>query len=191
MLTPENRELFAESAIGVWFANRRGQIRRAIAKLPGERLSDATLPALGDAVLERYRHSPLSVEIGDRKTTPAREIQIPSREGGVGSPGVAIAVSVPYVGDEMLWRFRPRTRGAKPPLGIVHPVDSEGVGRVEIAVEYPRDATRARVESIFEEQLSGIDAFVDQQRRDVEVENRVLVSFIASSLRERLEDVEP
>lgn len=103
-------------------------------------------------------------------------------------PAVEIAISIPFSGDAMLWKYRPSRFSLNPPRANIRSHrDNEG-GEIELVLCRPADNANAdELKREVENSLSSIRGYLADVNRDVEVHNEHLRQHIQQCVAQRRE----
>ncbi len=80
---------------------------------------------------------------------------------------IRVTVSIPYVGDEQLWRLQPSTYRMTAPRGVVRPDLGADRGVLDIAIEQPMNEPIEQIKAQLDRRLDDITFFIDNQARDL------------------------
>ena len=108
------------------------------------------------------------------------------RSGPLLVKGIKVVVSIPYTGDEELWRMAP-SRTLVINYGIVKRKNSDGIGILEIVYEQPIDEDPVKIKNFIDEQLNGIKSSIASQNQNIQSFNDGLISIIQQCIRARKE----
>lgn len=100
-------------------------------------------------------------------------------------PGIRVTVSIPYAGDEQLWRFRPSTFRLTNPRGIVHAEPGMDRGILDLVIEQAADQPIERIKAELDSRLDDITFFIDNQAHDLVGFDQTLRQHIQSALSAR------
>jgi len=102
-------------------------------------------------------------------------------------PGLRVVVSIPFTGEEMLWKTQPSTFTLNPPRGQIRGVGRDGVGYLDIVMDRPSDALGGGFKAELENTLQSIRQNLDRIRQDVEASNEQLKGHIRQAIASRRE----
>lgn len=105
-------------------------------------------------------------------------------------PGIRVTVSIPFVGDQELWKLRPSTFNYSPPLATVRASPGSGGGVLDLVIEQPADEAPEKIKAELDSRLKGIAFYLQSQRGDLSGFDATLRQNIAATLaarRSRLE----
>jgi hypothetical protein len=161
-------------------------------------ISETVLRAVEDDTIvaqlsEQLRVVPLRLD-RSRQTMRREEIQVdvtgdPRRMGfpdgrRIVVPGIRVTVSIPYIGDRLLWRLRPSTYRLSAPRGVVR-AGLGDEGALDIVIEQPSDQPIEGIKTELESTLGDIQFFIENQARDLASLDDALSRKIRASLADR------
>jgi len=202
----ENQLLFASYVAGNrefvtgYFQQRLDRAKAHVNSLSKDQFLNTSEETLVEHELNRCAVEPLqvfqeSMEMEELET----QIDVRNRSdryfpssyhsGPVFVPGIRVVVSLPFTGDPDLWKYTPTTFTTTFPRGTIRTRGPHNAGVVEITLEAPSDDPPERLRRPLDSVLSGIDVYIERQRKDVEVFNSELPSKprgIVAARRERI-----
>lgn len=105
-------------------------------------------------------------------------------------PGNRVIVSIPFTGDPALWKLKPSHYKNRVPYGIIHPLDRDGIGHLDIVVEQRADAPAENVKRGLQNTLELVKYYLENQRRDIDRKNDQLSERIHQAIQARRERLE-
>ena len=100
-------------------------------------------------------------------------------------PGIRVIVSIPFQGDQHLWRLQPSTYNLSPPRGRVQANRDGQSGTLEIIIEQPADQPLEQIKARLDEITKNIDFFTKNQRNDLAGYGAQLRREVASAVADR------
>ena len=84
---------------------------------------------------------------------------------------LAITHTIPFTGDEVLWRLQPSSFKTRVPVGTVIPASASEVGSLSIVINLPTDEGADEFQKEYERNLENIKGYLASQARDIEAFN--------------------
>jgi hypothetical protein len=104
--------------------------------------------------------------------------------------GIRITVSVPFTGDNSLWKLRPSSWQSVFPRGNVRSKGQRDAGSLEIVIEQPSDEGAEKIKRLLDDTLKSIQFYLNSQKNQIESFNKSLPGKIKQAIdnrRRRLE----
>jgi hypothetical protein len=147
-MSPRENVLFCEGEVDATLRAHFDQVQTKVDAIP----KDQFLATPEDDLVEHIHSSmlvqPLTI-YEDRMVMEQHESKVdvshhPTRglggdRGPIMIPSVKVVVSIPYAGEEILWRLRPNHWSSVFPHASVRKPDRNGIGYVDITIEQPFD----------------------------------------------------
>lgn len=99
--------------------------------------------------------------------------------------GVHITVTVPFSGDQGLWKLRPNRWQSVFPRGIVRGSGADGIGHLDIELSQPSDQSPDKLKRELEDNLRGIRFYLESQKQQIEQHNTGLPNAIRQAVQAR------
>ena len=99
--------------------------------------------------------------------------------------GIRVRISVPFHGDPILWKLKPKQWSTVLPYGDVVSRHDERDGTLQVTIEYPADMGPEEAKKRFDDNMKHVRFYVENQRKQVEGENARLPDLIRSALTSR------
>jgi hypothetical protein len=117
----------------------------------------------------------------ESKVMEQREIKIES------VPGVLLIISIPYSGDPKLWRLIPSHFKNVHTDALVHPLEKDGIGFVDITIKRRTNADQQEVKQSLDKQLEFIKSSISHQSEDINGFHPILRGAIQRAVQARRE----
>lgn len=162
-------------------------------------VAESVMRAVGDAELVEQLAQDLAIIPlrldRERQKMQREEIQVdvtgdPRRMGFPDGrrlliPGIRVTVSIPYVGDEQLWKLQPSTYRLSSPRGNVRAERGADRGVLDIVIEQPADEPLEQIKAELDRRVEEIGFFIDSQTRDLNGLDGQVRRHIAAALIDR------
>jgi len=100
-------------------------------------------------------------------------------------PGITITISIPYTGDQGLWKLRPSTWRSTFPHASVTAPDRDGIGYIKLIASHASDREPSRLKEFVDRTLDDIRFYLENQKRQVEQENQALEGQVRAAIQDR------
>ncbi len=138
---------------------------------------------LHEASAEMEQHETKIDVSGNRERNPFRD------RGPIYVAGIRVVVSIPYMGDPMLWKLRPNSwQSVFPRANVSHP-SHNAVGHIDIVMQQPTDEPQERIKQRLERELETIRFYLKSQKTQIEQFNATLPGRIRQAVQARKERV--
>jgi len=196
MYRKQNNELFCEGDLGRTLDNMSKKISEGVADISKDQFLATPKDDLVEHVYSQFYIEPLvlhedSMEMETHETSidvskdPNRYI-VRSR-GPYMVPGCRIVVSIPYTGNDDLWKLQPSRYQSVVPHAEVRKSRGNEAGHLGLIFERASDEPSDRIKQDLDNELSTIRFYVDAQREQVEQYNSTLPALIQESINSRQE----
>ena len=176
----------------------QGSIASRVDSIPRNQFLNTSIEELTQHILSTVVVEPLTL-YEDRAEMEQRETNIdvsgwrdrnPFQDPGpIYVAGTEIVVTIPYSGDQSLWKVRPNHWQSVFPRADVRGPGHDGIGYLEITLSQPADEAPERFKARLDEELKSIRFHVDAQRRQIDQFNAGLsgpISAAVTARRQRL-----
>ena len=186
--------LFYDGDLGEALRQHHLKTQQKVDSIPQDQFLSIPDDTLVQHIVAELHIEPLTI-YEDRMVMDQRETKVdvsddwdrafsPDR-GPVGVPGIAITISIPYTGDEGLWKMRPSTWRSTFPRASVTTPDRDGVGYVKLTASQASDRGPERLKQHVDRTLDDIRFNLENQRRQVEQENQALEGRVRAAIQNR------
>lgn len=199
---PRDNLLFYEGNLDATLRSHQSSISLRIDSIPRDQFFNTSIEELTQHILSALLVEPLTL-YENRAEMEHRESKIDvsgwrdrnpfGDRGPINVAGIEVVVTIPYTGDQSLWKLRPNQWQSIFPHGDVRGPGRDSVGALRILHSQPADESPDRFKTRLDEELKSIRFFVEAQRRQIEQFNAGLTSPINSAItarRERLKSIE-
>jgi hypothetical protein len=171
------------------------RIQQKVDSIPQDQFFLASDETLVQHIVPEFQIVPLTL-YEDRMVMDERETRVDvSRDrdrnlfgdpGPIYVSGIEVTISIPYTGDQGLWKLRPnRWRTTFPRASVTSPAGRDGVGYVKIVASLPSDADPERLKVLVDNTLSDLRFYIDSQKRQIEQENQSLERRVREAIQAR------
>ena len=105
-------------------------------------------------------------------------------------PGIRVAVTIPFTGDENLWKLRPSRFPLVLPYGEIKSPKYNNPGYLCLVFEQAADSPSKAIKDEYTRQLGLINDYLHNQETDIKKCNELLGSRIRQAIKARLERLE-
>ena len=197
MYREQNNELFCGGDLSRTLDNRSKKISsEGVAKISKDQFLATPKDDLVEHVYSQFYIEPLALH-EDSKEMESYETSIdvsnePNRyivrsRGPYMVPGFRIVVSIPYTGNDDLWKLQPSRYQSIFPRAEVRKSRGNETGYLELIFERASDEPPDRIKQDLDNVLSTIRFYVDAQREQVEHYNSTLTALIREAIKSRQE----
>jgi len=193
---PRDNLLFYEGDLDATLRSYQSSISSRIDSIPRDQFLNTSIEELTQHILTGLLVEPLML-YEDRAEMEQRETKIDvsgwrdrnpfGDRGPINVAGIEVVVTIPYSGDQSLWKLRPNQRQSIFPHGDVRGQGRDGVGALQISLSQPADESPERFKARLDEELKSIRFYVEAQRRQIEQFNAGLTGPINSAISSRRE----
>ncbi|QAT16664.1 hypothetical protein BU251_02425 [Candidatus Velamenicoccus archaeovorus] len=186
--------LFADGELSEVLESIKGGISRLVGEIPKDQLLSNSIEDLVAYVSDKLIVSPLKL-YEESKTMEHQEIQVdvsryPNRNifgdpGPIYVPGVRVTISIPYSGTTDLWHFRPNHWQSVVPHGRVMPLNSKGIGQLDIVIEQPNDEDPERIKAALKSELESLRFYLSAQDRQIKEHNDIMPGLVKKQVEAR------
>jgi hypothetical protein len=191
----EKHFLFSKNLLQDVLEYQNNSIMNRIENIPKDQFLNTSEDQIIEHVESFLKINPLRI-FEDDKTMEQSEVDIDvshirsidsfGRSGPILAKGIRVVVSIPYTGDEDLWRSATsRTFGIY--CGRVNRKTNSGIGIVDIIYEQPINDDPAKIKNFIEVQINGIKSEISEQYQLIENYNNGIRTRIEQSIRVRKE----
>lgn len=188
--------LFYEGDMDATLRAHQGSITSRIDSIPRDQFLNTSIEELTQHVLSTLLIEPLTL-YEDRAEMEQRETKIdvsgwrdrnPFQDRGpIFVAGIEVVVTIPYSGDQSLWKLRPNSWQSVFPRADVRGPGRDKVGQLQITLSQPADEAPERFKARLDEALKSIRFYVDAQRKQIEQFNAGLTGPISAAVTARRE----
>lgn len=174
--------LFAEYLLEDEFENRNSSIMGRVDSIQKDQFLNTSDQKIIEHLESVLRMDALTL-YEDKKTMEQSEVEVDvshirarnrsGRSGPLLVKGIRVVVSIPYTGDEELWRYAPSRTGFFN-CGIVRRKNNDGIGYVDIIYEQPIDEDKVIIKKFIGEQINGIKSSIAIQEQKIQTFNNGL-----------------
>ncbi|MDP2268140.1 MAG: hypothetical protein Q8K46_03130 [Deltaproteobacteria bacterium] len=196
---PKDNLLFCEGDLDATLRSHQISISSRVDSIPRDQFLNTSIEELTQHILSTLLVEPL-ILYEDRAEMEQRETKIdvsgwrdrnPFGDlGPINVAGIEVVVTIPYSGDQSLWKLRPNRWQSIFPHADIRGTGRDGIGGLQISLSQPADESPERFKSRLDEELRSIRFYVDAQRLQIEQFNAGLTNPISSAIsarRERLQ----
>lgn len=188
--------LFYEGDLDATLRSHQSSISSRIDSIPRDQFLNTSIEELTQHILSALLVEPLTL-YEDRAEMEQRETKIDvsgwrdrnpfGDRGPINVAGIEVVVTIPYSGDQSLWKLRPNQWQSIFPHGDVRGPGRDGVGALQILLSQPADESPERFKSRLDEDIKSIRFYVEAQRRQIEQFNAGLTGPINATIAARRE----
>jgi hypothetical protein len=199
---PRDNLLFYEGDLNATLRAHQGSISSRVDSIPRDQFLNTSIEELAQYILSALLVEPLML-YEDRAEMEQHETKIDvsgwKDRNPFGDPkpiyisGVEVLITIPYSGDQSLWKLRPNSWQSIFPRADIRSNGRDGIGSLQISLAQPTDESPERFKSRLDEELRSIRFYIDAQRQQIEHFNAGLANPINSAItarRERLRRTE-
>ena len=199
MYREQTNELFCGGDLSRTLDNMSKKISEAVAKISKDQFLATPKEDLVGHVYSQFYIEPLVLHEDSKEMEPYEtSIDVsddPNRyivrsRGPYMVPGLRIVVSIPYTGNDDLWKLQPSSYQSVFPHAEVRKSQGNETGYLELIFERASDEPQDRIKKDLDSELSTIRFYVDAQREQVEHYNSSLPALILESIKSRKERLE-
>lgn len=193
---PRDNLLFYEGDLDGTLRSHQSLISSRIDSIPRDQFLNTSIEELTQHFLSELLVEPLTL-YEDRAEMEQRETKIDvsgwrdrnsfGDRGPINVAGIEVVVTIPYSGDQSLWKLRPNQWQSIFPHGDVRRPGRDGVGTLQILLSQPADDSPERFKTRLDEELKSIRFYLEAQRRQIEQFNAGLTGPINSAITARRE----
>jgi len=190
----DRNPLFSNGDLGEALRQHVAKIQQKVDSIPQDQFLASPDEALVQHIVPEFHIEPLTL-YEDRIVMDQAETRVdtsgdwdrnPSRRAGpLPVAGIKVTISVPYTGDQQLWRLRPSSWRSTFPHAIVRAPAQDGIGYVDIIAAQPSDAGPEHLKHLIDSTLSDLRFYIDSQKRQVEQENQALDQRVRQAIQAR------
>jgi hypothetical protein len=194
--------LFYDGDLDATLRAHQASIASRVDSVPHDQFLNTNIEELTQHIFSTLVVEPLTL-YEDRAEMEQRETKVdvsgwrdrnPFRDPGpIYVVGTEVIVTIPYSGDQSLWKLRPYKGRSDFPRANVRAPGRDGIGRLEISLSQPADEALEQFKARLDQELKSIRFYVDAQRRQIEQFNARLkdpISAAVAARRERLKKSE-
>lgn len=195
MNSPDNL-LFYEGDLDGTLRAQLATAREKVDRIPQDQFLNSPEDEVIQHVVSELEVEPL-VLFEDRAEMDQRETKIDvsgwrdrnpfGDRGPVLVAGVEVVVSIPYSGDQQLWRLRPNRWQSVFPRAEVSSPDRTGIGSLKVIITQPVDEPPERIKSRLDEELRSIEFYIESQHTQIDQFNSSLPRAVEDAVRGRRE----
>lgn len=198
MRNPDGSDrLFARAALSDALRKHTAAIPQRVQAIAESVIQAVDDDSLASQLAQELKIVPLSLDLsGQTMRREEVQVDVTGDRFRIGAPdgrrlvvpGIRVTVSIPYVGDEQLWRLRPSSYRLSAPRGTVRPIRGMNIGVIDLVIEQPSDQPIERIKSELDSRLDDINFFIENQVRDLvgfdaDLRHQVLVALGARRAR--------
>ena len=120
---------------------------------------------------------------------PMRVSSAFGESGPVYVPGVKVTISIPWEGDQALWKVKHNPLSSTSSRGNIHTEVSNNHGTLDIIIEQPLDQGMDGIKKVFEENLESIKKILEIQKPLIDQHNKNLSIEINKSIEKRRQNL--
>lgn len=191
--------LFYEGDLGEELRQHKQKIQQKVDSIPQAQFLSTPVDILVQHIVDEFHIEPLTL-YEDRMVMDQQETKVdvsgdfdrafPRNSGPYHAPGIAITISIPYTGDQGLWKMRPSAWRSTFPHAAVAAVGRDGIGHVKLNVSQASDRGPEPIKQQVDSILDDIRFYLENQRRQVEQENQGLEGQVRAAIQTRRERLE-
>ncbi len=190
----ERKYLFSDGDLDNVLRQLQLKIREKVDSIPQNQFLSTPDETLVQHVVAELHIEPLTF-YEDRKVMDQHETKvdvsgdwdraISPKRGPFNVPGIEITISIPYTGEQGLWKLRPNpSRSTFPSASITTP-GGDGVGYVNLTVSQASDRGPERLKQHVDSTLDDIRFYLENQRRQIEQWNQALEGQVRAAMQTR------
>jgi len=193
---PRDNLLFYEGDLDAILRSHQGSISSRVDSIQRDQFLNTSSEELVQHILQALLVEPLTL-YEDRAELEQRETKIDvsgwrdrnpfGDRGPINVAGIEVVVTIPYSGDQSLWKLRSNQWQSVFPHGDIRGPGRDGIGTLQILLSQPADESPERFKSRLDEELKSIRFYIDAQRRQIEQFNAGLIGPINSAIAARRE----
>lgn len=193
---PRDNLLFYEGDLDATLRSHQNSISSRVDSIPRDQFLNTSIEELTQHILSALLVEPLTL-YEDRAEMEQRETKIDvsgwrernpfGDRGPINVAGIEVLVTIPYSGDQSLWKLRPNQWQSIFPHADIRGPGRDGIGSLQILLSQPADELPERFKSRLDEELKSIRFYVDAQRRQIQQFNAGLPNPINSAIAARRE----
>lgn len=186
--------LFYESDLSATLDNHFSRLGAAITEIDAVEFLQTDDEQIIERIFEQFVTTPIQIE-KDGITMEQTETEVdvsrdPMRnvfgdQGPILVKGLAVAVAIPYQGDDLLWQLRPNRWQSVFPRGEIRKDTADGRGILIMRYQQPADEDPAKMKTQFDRDLESIEFYLEAQRAQIENENAKLRDKIQTEIKKR------
>ncbi|MEP4891826.1 MAG: hypothetical protein ABJV04_17525 [Aliiglaciecola sp.] len=191
--------LFYEGDLHGTLDNQTRQINEKVNAIPKDQFLSTPEEDLIEHLCSQLHIEPLELH-EDSMEMEQQEVQIDvsgyrdrnpfGDRGPINVHGIRIVVSIPFIGESVLWKLRPNTYQSVFPRADIREARGDTAGSVELVFEQPSDAQPEQLKNNLESELKSIRFYVDAQRNQIEGFNSSVPQNIRRAVQARQEKLE-
>lgn len=102
-------------------------------------------------------------------------------------PAIKVTISIPYTGDQLLWKLKPNSWRLSLPHANIRPTKRDLIGYVDIIIEQPSSDAQQKIKTNLDSVLDDIHFYINAQFSQIENYNNSLDSNIQNLVEARRE----
>ncbi len=190
--------LFFNGNLDATLRAQQGSIDSRVDSIPHDQFLNTSIEELIQHVLSTLIIEPLTI-YEDKAEMEQREMKLDvsswrernpfEDQGPIYVPGTEVVVTIPYSGEQSLWKIRPNHWQSIFPRADVCGTGRDGIGQIQITLSQPAGMAPEGFKANLDEQLKSIRFYVNAQRKQIEQFNAGLAAPIKAMViarRERL-----
>jgi hypothetical protein len=186
--------LFCDGDLDATLRAHQSSIVSRVDSIPRDQFLNTNIEELTQHIFSTLAVEPLTL-YEDRAAMEQRETKIdvsgwrdrnPFQDPGpIYVAGTEVIVTIPYSGDQSLWKLRPNQwRSVFPRAGVGAP-GPDGIGQLQISLSQPADEAVEQFKARLDKELKSIRFYVDAQRRQIDQFNAGLKDPISAAVAAR------
>jgi hypothetical protein len=198
---PHQNVLFYENSLGDQLRARRERVASIVDGISQDQFlisTDEQVIALVEAQLrvepvvlhEEARTMQQQESKIDVSGDPRRRYFVDDDRGPIYIPGTKVIVSIPFLGEEWTFRYRPGSYWSSFPHGEVREARNNRQGELIVTIEQSHDANQEAFKHDFEEEMRQIRNYLGNVKQDIDLYNQQLASVIQSAVQQRRQRLE-
>ena len=186
--------LFSDGDLGDAFRQHQQKLQQKVDSIPQDQFLSTPDEILVQHFVAELHIEPLTL-YEDRMVMDQQETKVdvsgdfdralPRNSGPFHVPGIAITISIPYTGDQALWKLRPSTWRSTFPHASVTAPDRDGIGYIKLIASHASDREPSRLKEFVDRTLDDIRFYLENQKRQVEQENQTLEGQVRAAIQDR------
>src|SRR3989304_5100690 len=194
MASSDSEFLFRDGDLGAVPRQHAVRIQQKVDSIPQDQFLATSDEVLVQHIIPEFNIEPLTL-YEDRTLMDQAETSVDvssdsdrnpfGDRGPIHVAGIRITVSIPYTGDQALWKLRPSTWLSTCPRATVRSPGRDGVGYVEITAAQPSDAGPERLKQFIDDTLSALRFYLKHQKGEIDQENQALERRVREAMQAR------
>ena len=183
MLSAQNTVLFCEGDLSATLEANRGRLRGLVDGIDQGQFLNSSIDTLVEHIVGQLAVEPIEIfrdRVSMEQAEATLDVSNDYMRGGsfdgrpLQVPGVRVTISIPYVGEPVLWKLTPSSYTTVYPHGKIRSPGNDGIGFLDIFIEQPSDRDQAEIKSALDRELQLIEQYLGWQRPDIEQVNAAL-----------------